>query len=345
MTTTISLATRDSIVLGCDSLATTSRAMVDPFKFGEDFFDENGIIRLDEKGLPKLASATQLHSYVERVPIDQLPNVTKLFHLKPIPVGVLFAGASAIGTWSIKNLVDAFLDCQEFAGIRNGGDYKVADVASLFLGFLKAKYETAYAEWAEKYRPTMEVVLSGYPKAGHQPEIYRITISPNPTCVPEVEAGVYDIIFSGQYDVIQRVVRGVDIEGYLGLWEKSDRILSLYHSQVVQLLKENGITVEIPPPDSTKNKELQLFHGDFGGVKGLNINRSSLSEQASINLVEFLIDTMIKAQQFSGSIPTVGGDIHIAIITKAGGFCWVSREEYLFRGHTVPKHGLNNRHA
>jgi exosome complex RNA-binding protein Rrp4 len=51
---------------------------------------------------------------------------------------------------------------------------------------------------------------------------------------------------------------------------------------------------------------------------------------------------MIKAQQFSGSIPTVGGDIHIGIITKANGFVWISKEEYTFRGHAVPKH---NHHA
>jgi exosome complex RNA-binding protein Rrp4 len=47
---------------------------------------------------------------------------------------------------------------------------------------------------------------------------------------------------------------------------------------------------------------------------------------------------MIKAQQFSGSIPTVGGDIHIAIITRANGFVWISKEEYTFRGHAVRKH-------
>lgn len=337
MTTTISLATRDSIVLGCDSLATTSRAMFDPRKIGDDYFDENGNIKVDANGQPLLKEVKQLYGYIERVPIDQLPNVTKLYNLKPLPIGVTFAGASAIGDWSIKNLIDTFVGCQEFKQLA-AGDYSVEAVANAFFAFLKTKHETIYAEMAESYRPSLEVVLSGYSKANHQPEVFKLVVAAKPSCSRAFELGSYDIVYSGQYDVIQRVVQGIDMDGYLSLWDKCDRILDRYRSKIVSFLKEKSITVELPALDPN-DQSLHLFHGDFGGVKGLNIKRSTLSEQASINLVEFLIDTMIKAQQFSGSIPTVGGDIHIAIITKAGGFRWVSKEEYLFRGHTVPKHG------
>ena len=101
------------------------------------------------------------------------------------------------------------------------------------------------------------------------------------------------------------------------------------------------MTISLPDADLT-NSAYALFGVKFGGVRGLKANTESLSEQAAINFVEFLIDTMIKAQQFSGSIPTVGGDIHIAIITKAAGFRWISKEEYLFKGHTVQKHAQPN---
>jgi len=46
---------------------------------------------------------------------------------------------------------------------------------------------------------------------------------------------------------------------------------------------------------------------------------------------------MIKSQQFSSGMPTVGGEVHIALITKAEGFQFVSREEYSHAGHFTPK--------
>jgi hypothetical protein len=46
---------------------------------------------------------------------------------------------------------------------------------------------------------------------------------------------------------------------------------------------------------------------------------------------------MIKSQQFSYGMPTVGGEVHIALITKTDGFRFISREEYRHEGHFVPK--------
>ena len=55
MTTTISLATRDCIVLGCDSLATTIRPFLDPFLLADYFFEQNGELKRDAAPCYELA--------------------------------------------------------------------------------------------------------------------------------------------------------------------------------------------------------------------------------------------------------------------------------------------------
>jgi hypothetical protein len=336
MTTTISLATRDCIVLGCDSLATSIRPFLDPFRLGDYFFEQNGDLKRDANGNPLLQKTTQLSAFIQNVPQDQLPNVTKIFQLEPLSVGLLFSGASGLGDLSVKNLVDSFLADASFAPFKAVAP-SVKQVADAFYAFTTNIYNQSYANTPDPFKPTMEVLLSGYSAGSHLPEVFRLTFSAAPENKAEVTPGQFTINFSGQFDVIQRVVMGIDLQGYVNLTDKSEKILKIYRDQLMTFLTANNIQVPLPEPDMSDTK-LQIFGDNFGGVKGLNSNTASLSEQAAINFVEFLIDTMIKAQQFSGSIPTVGGDIHIAIITKANGFVWISKEEYTFRGHAVRKH-------
>lgn len=336
MTTTISLATRDCIVLGCDSLATSIRAFLDPFRLADYFFEQNGDLKRDANGVSLLQKASQLSGFIQNVPQDQLPNVTKLFQLEPLPIGVLFSGASGLGNLSVKNLVDSFLADASFLPFKSTAP-SVKQVADAFFAFTSNIYNQAYGSLPDQFKPTMEVLLSGYSSNSHLPEVFRLVFSATPENKVEVAQGQFNIIFSGQYDVIQRVVMGIDLQSYLNLSDKSEKILKAYRDELTKFLTSNNVQLVLPEPDMNDTK-LQIFADDFGGIKGLNSNSASLSEQAAINFVEFLIDTMIKAQQFSGSIPTVGGDIHIAIITKANGFVWISKEEYIFRGHAVRKH-------
>ena len=336
MTTTISLATRDCIVLGCDSLATSINSFLDPYRIADHFFEADGAIKRDGNGDPTLKTAAQLAAFITQVPRDQLPNVTKLYQLKPLKIGLTFAGRAGLGNLSVKNLVDSFLADDSFKPLIENHP-TVETAANCFFDFTKNIYDQHYGSLPDHLKPVMEILLSGYSPASLQPEVFRLELSPNAFIKPELSGGVCGIVYSGQYDVIQRVVRGLDLASYIALHDRSEGVLNVYHQKLQAFLTSQNIQVELPTPDMNDGA-LKLFGSDLGGIKGLNANHDSLSEQAAINFVEFLIDTMIKAQQFSGSIPTVGGEIHIAIITKAGGFKWISKEEYTFRGHAVSKH-------
>jgi hypothetical protein len=56
-------------------------------------------------------------------------------------------------------------------------------------------------------------------------------------------------------------------------------------------------------------------------------NFSVFSMQDAIDYAQFLIRTTSDFQRFSGSLPRVGGDIDIALITQHRGFKWIAQKE------------------
>ena len=50
--------------------------------------------------------------------------------------------------------------------------------------------------------------------------------------------------------------------------------------------------------------------------------------QDAIDYAIFLIRTTIDYQRFATMVPTVGGDIDVAIITHHGGFQWIQEKKY-----------------
>jgi hypothetical protein len=340
VTTLVSLAARDFIVVGCDSLATTSVPMVSPFGIDSNFFDPNtGEIKVDSGGKPLLKSVNQIWEMSISRPVDQLPSVTKIFDLKPKKAGLLFAGTSKIGETTIKNLVESFKHLKE---TRKYKSYTIEGLAQRFADYVESVFAKEIP--TEMNRPRMDVILSGF-SAGHRsPETWKITFSYNwsqqkfeKDIASEKKRGSYGFAFGGQYDVIERIIYGLDLQSWDSLRERCWSMLEEYQKEVDAALSLAQASVVIPKIDRNDNK-YSLFGTNFGGVKGVFFSDvGSLSEQAGIDLVHFLISTMIKSQEFSSSIPTVGGNIHLAIITAEEGFKWISKEEYRLETHTVPK--------
>jgi c-di-GMP-binding flagellar brake protein YcgR len=94
--------------------------------------------------------------------------------------------------------------------------------------------------------------------------------------------------------------------------------------------------MDLPKPDFA-DKRFNIFEIDAGGVTRLFPDVGSLSEQAGIDFVYFLIDVMIKAQQFATSIATVGGKIHVALLTRNAPLRWISEEGFTFEHKHIPK--------
>lgn len=137
---------------------------------------------------------------------------------------------------------------------------------------------------------------------------------------------------------IQRIVFGTDGWNKLRLSRRHIVLLRKYRDGINKVLKEKRISFEVPDVtiEEIKKGNLDIFAGGWD-FEGFDANWGNFSEQNAIECVDFFVNIMIKSQQFSSGMPTVGGDVHIALITKDK-FQSISREEYSHAGHYVAKH-------
>jgi hypothetical protein len=202
--------------------------------------------------------------------------------------------------------------------------------------FIVGIYQTEIPQ--EDKRPSLEILLSGYSKLFRKPEIFRLIFQWDwgqkqftTDARQQVAMGDYNVVFGGQYDVIQRVVHGIDFPSWLNLQNRCEEVLKNYKAKIEDDLLVHGHNVVVIPPDPN-DADLQL---NTSAISGLFANVADLSEKAGIEFVEFLILTMVKAQEFSASIPTVGGDIHLGLLTKNSGFSWI-KSPYSARAGNQP---------
>lgn len=310
MTTTVSFATRDCVVIGCDSLATSTYPFIDPFELINNFFElssskknKGGIsLKKNKDGEVVLKDVGELLSLSQQVPYNQQPNVTKIFYIKPAKVGVLFAGIAAIGEMSVKNIIDDFLDNEDT--IKYLQDYTVYGVSERLSQFIRNLYNSAFPK--DSYKPALEIIVSGYSKRFNKPEICKVEFDADKdgTITKSCERGKYKIVFGGQYDIIQRLVYGIDLTNFVKLRNHLDKILYSYKNHVESHLKSQNFDLKLPDPfDIEETKD--LIETNFWD--GVDLSLPNFSEQAAIDFVEFLVEIMIKAQQFSNKLPTVGG--------------------------------------
>ncbi|MDE2934620.1 MAG: hypothetical protein OXS47_12255 [Chloroflexota bacterium] len=332
MTTLVALASKDVLVMGTDSLGTVPRPLVDPSDLLAYFDDTNGYrLKLDGQGKPLLDDFGKIMDQAQQVPYNQLGNVTKLFDLYPLPMGVMYTGITSIGSRTIGKMIAAFKEKDAaFASPDPSSNYTVQSLGTRLLEFLHSYYASEYSN--PDGRPDLELLLGGYDHLGYLPDLYRIDIREN-TITKEFDSEEYPfgVAFAGQADWIHRIVYGIDFKNWLLLSQKNYEILQNYRTKIVALLAEAKVDFEVPEPDAF-GEELDLFRELR--LQSLEADWSEFSEQNAIDCVDFFLDIMIRSQGVSSQLPTVGGNTHIAVIQKQG-FQFVSREEWTHRDHSV----------
>lgn len=356
MTTLVALASKEALVMGTDSLGTVTKRLVDPRDLLEYFDEEDDFrMKLGEDGMPLLDSFFTVFEQAQSVPYNQLGNVKKLFDLSPLPMGVMFTGTTSIGDRTIGRLIAEFKEYnglfrttndssprsndsadaghgesnrQDSDGVEQS-NYKVQVVGDKLLRFLRGYYGSTYPE--PLTQPELELIIGGYDRLSHLPSVFRIDIRENTITEIFPDEPPFGVAFGGQMDWIQRIVFGTDVANQVRLAQRADDLLFEYYERVRAAAAAVGTDFEVPPPDSWGG-ELGLFT-DWD-IRGLDTNFGDFSEQNAIDCVDFFIEIMIRAQGVSSQLPTVGGDVHIAVIRKDG-FRFVSRQEWTHRDHSI----------
>lgn len=328
MTTLVALNTRDALVMGCDSLETMTRRLVDPFDLKEYFdIQKDFRLKVDSEGKPLLDEFSRIYNKSQIVPYNQIPHVDKLFSLSPLPMGVMFAGIVSIGDRTIKNLIGEFKSADPIFKSTHI-DYTLSSAGNRLLEFIWKYYSEEYPD--EEDRPELEFMLGGYDKGKRTPAVVRIYCDKN-----RIENTYYDfgVFLGGQMEEIQRLVFGSDAVNIINLTKRTDYLLRRYRELLTQQLRESKIEIRLKNPQDFAS-ELQLFHG--WRLEGLDADWAAFSEQNAIECVDFLVNIMIRSQQFSTRMPTVGGGVQVAVIKKESGFTFISRREWRHGDHTVP---------
>ncbi len=330
MTTLVALATKDALVMGCDSLGTVTKDLVDPFDLVREFFDPKDAWKLktDADGKPVLQNFDDIYKKAQQIPFNQMTHVGKMFSLKPLSVGIMTTGVASIANRTIRSLISEF---KVKSALASFGEFTVKQVAERVLEFINGYYLKEFSEL--KTKPYLELMIGGYSTQGPFPSIFRILVHQNKVEGTFSEGAPFGIVFGGQMQEIQRIVFGIDGSNRIKLLIRTGEILEKYRNILQNFLKEKEILVELPSFDKYlddiylfKNWDLDVFDADWG----------DFSEQNAIECVNFFVEIMIKSQQFSSRLPTVGGSVHIGLITKEKGFNFISREEYLHEGYTTP---------
>lgn len=336
MTTLVALASKDALVMGTDSLGTVTKRLVDPFDL-LDYFDISNEFKLkvDDEGKPLLDSLLTLMDQAQVVPYNQLSNVSKLFDLSPLPMGVMFTGITSIGNRTIGKMVSDFkINERVFDEEAEPSNYAVRSVGDRLKQFLRQSYASTFAQ--PHTRPELELIIGGYDNLSHLPSLYRIDIKEDTIVEVFSSDSPFGVAFGGQMDWIQRIVFGTDENNQIRLAKRTQDVLLEYHQRISDAVTAAGITFEVPHPDSWGD-ELSLFK-DWN-LQGLDANIADFSEQNAIDCVDFFIDIMIRAQAVSSQLPTVGGDVNIAVIRKDG-FRFVSRQEWRHGDHSIKIPGV-----
>ena len=330
MTTLVALSTKDALVMGCDSLGTVTVPLVEPSKL-INYFDKDRSLKVNEKGEPLLANYQQVLEKAELVPYSHMTHVSKLFSLSPLPIGVMATGIVSIGDRTIKSLIGEFKTYDPAFNIhKKPTNYTVKSIGSRLLSFIWTHYSKEYPE--EQYRPELELIIGGYDLHSQVPNIYRIYVNENSIKSVLTNAN-FGVVFGGQMKEIQRIVFGTDFENRLKIRDRARGLMDKYHALLCDELKKQKANVILKKP-SEFGDELKLFD-DKWKLNEFDANWGDFSEQNAIELVDFFINVMVKSQQFSNRLPTVGGEIHIAVICKLQGFRFVSGEEWKHGEHQI----------
>lgn len=346
MTTLVALSTKDVIVMGCDSLGTVSRVMINPEDLLQYFdLDRDGKLKTDENGKPLLSNFWEhIYSQKKDIPDSHMTHVDKLFDLDN-RVGVMISGIISIGDRTLKSIIQEFTFSpttilkhfkQAFTTSYSIYDASVHDIAQQLADKIQRYYKQ---EYPGVYKPEIELLVAGWDPTDNRPKIYRINF-PSGSIKLELN-GSYGISFGGQYQEIARLVHGTDLQNMNMIEERYASLLRRF----VDELKKANQNIILPDLDDF----LKKFHifglenpddtssSQYWRLEGFKTDIGNFSEQNAINCVYWLVELMVRVQEFSDSMPTVGGDIHVAIIDRKKGFKFVSEESYKLQGHITPR--------
>ena len=331
MTINVALVTSEGLVFGCDSTASTTDVFLQPFEFMER--DESGSIILDDQGR---ATAKFEPSDLQWVVTNAWGGVTKMFQISegPTPVVAVTAGTAKLNDRTIASLGIEFRDQLKQ---RKKKLVSVEPIAKAFLSFFRKQYDEHYADSAvpERFREGPEFLVGGYGRDARFPALFRVKVKEN-EIEQEFAGGRSGVAWNGQADAVERLLNGVDsiLMGNLGghiedLLEKHHENMS---SKMVGIIAEILDRLKEELPDDLDTTLPDKIDSDFSWTDYfIDTDFSNLPLQEAVNMASYLVLMQAGKARFERGVATVGGRVHIGVITKEDGFEVLNEPELTHR--------------
>lgn len=338
MTLNILIHCRDGIVLACDSLASQITTVLLP-NSGTPLIDQ-------QTGKPIINPLTRKPVVDEgslqrrETIINIFGNVNKLFQIKDYPIGAIISGLGQMGDDTFDDLFDEFESSIPSHNKPGKGKQAqtVVEVVNELTDFLKIRYSKAFPEKKNKKpkTPPLELLIGGYSKGQKKGELFRIGFPEGKNEKINDSDNIYAMAIGGQGDAIDRFIRGYTepIANYIinqvsDQWQKA---LMMVHkntiNKTIKYFENKGIEIPKRIKDGIpKIKQVQMGLEVNLPTMTYNIEFRHMSLQDAVDFAMFLTTVTYGRQRFVSGIPTVGGKVNLATITRKEGFKFHTPQE------------------
>lgn len=312
MTINVGVVTSEALVLGCDSVASTTAYLLDPFQKGAST-NSDGTMRMDfdlDDLRPTVTNAWD--------------GVTKMFELSTDPrVAAVAAGLAKLNGQTLSSLAAEFASRRKQAPLSPTPE-TVEAIAMSFLRFMRERYEQHYEDSSlpEELRKGPVFLVGGFSLAEVFPCLYKVDVQRN-TCRVQYARGKGGAAWCGQSNAVERLFLGYDERVRANVDATYAKHFQEFRAQVARSVAAavdeiieatdhplmKGWHIHVPePPALSVPWECEPF----------DIQCLNLPLQDAIDLTAFLVNVQSAGAKFGSGVATVGGRTHIGVITRFG---------------------------
>lgn len=337
MTINVALVTSEAVVLGCDSVASSTRLFLNPLRATDRDADGNFLRDADGKMVARFHFED-----LEHVVTDAWGGVTKMFGLcgDHNPVAGVTAGLAKL---SGRNI---FAIANEFLSLPPPGDpySSVEAVVNAFVGHIGGIYDQHYEATGDppEFRDDVEFLVGGYGRQDRFPSLYRVNlVRPPAERIRKIYGdgeGFSDrtgVSWAGQADGVERLLFGYDRPLRYALEKEIsaaiDRMHKAMSTSVVRILADTlaALNAQLPEGVNTELPAKEEPKLDWDRLT-VNMDFTNLPLQDAVDLVAYLVNLQSGKAKFVRGVPTVGGRTHIGIIRR-NGFTMLNEPELVHR--------------
>jgi len=306
MTFIATVIAKKGAVLIADSLVTTSRPVL-------EYDDFIGYMKKqaskDKKGEIKLDTEEVIDLFKSK------PSYTKDYQEKLFEYGshtaITIAGAAKLNGKSLEDIINS----AKKTLIKKGDSKKILDRVQELATYIN----TEAIECLKKgnFVHNTILIITRYSKTTHRTIVYKLNI--NRASPSDLKENFKCISFHEQPEFSKVVCEGQNRISERILWGEIDTVLELIPNVANKILKDFKIKEEDIPPDYIKNllkDKSVLPRWFYDDIKMGKLRELSL--QQAIDLACLLMRIERDIQKYTENIPTVGGNVKVAVIDDKG---------------------------